>query len=135
MFFGFASLSIYKLPGPAQTRYQSGREEAAAIEVKVEAASPPCPLPFPIPLPMDSSRLLKKPKLEDEAIELNGETLAAKQDVGGNSGDASRGGGNDGDSLTEQEEALVALIEHRTKECQIIKKKIAHYQSQVFSAN
>ncbi|XP_042451845.1 uncharacterized protein LOC122036556 [Zingiber officinale] len=85
---------------------------------------------------MDSSRLLKKPKLEEEAIELNGETLAAKRDdVNGNSGDESRGvGGNDGDSLKEQEEALVALIEHRTKECQIIKKKIDHYQSQLVEA-
>lgn len=37
------------------------------------------------------------------------------------------------DSIDEQEEALVALIEHRTKEVQHIRKRIAYYQSQVSS--
>ncbi|WOL03885.1 U5 small nuclear ribonucleoprotein 40 kDa protein [Canna indica] len=76
---------------------------------------------------MDSSRLLKKPKLEDDAIELNGDGDKARPGANSNSGDASRSG-NDGESLREQEqeqeEALVALVEHRTKECQILRKKL-----------
>lgn len=41
----------------------------------------------------------------------------------------------DGDenSRDEQEEALVALIEHRTKEVEHIRKRITYYQSQVSS--
>ncbi|RRT57876.1 hypothetical protein B296_00039509 [Ensete ventricosum] len=76
---------------------------------------------------MDSSRLLKKPKLEDEPIELN---------KGDNEGKASNNNNSRADnvSLQEQEEALVALIEHRTKECQLLKQKLAHYKSQLEEA-
>lgn len=38
---------------------------------------------------------------------------------------------DNGDSRDDQEEALVALIEHRTKEVEHIRKRIAYYQAQV----
>ncbi|URE31525.1 WD domain, G-beta repeat [Musa troglodytarum] len=76
---------------------------------------------------MDSSRLLKKPKLEDEPIELS---------EGDNEGKPSNNNNSRADnvSLQEQEEALVALIEHRTKECQLLRQKLAHYKSQLEEA-
>lgn len=74
---------------------------------------------------MDSSRLLKKPKLEDEPIELIEGDNEGKPSNYNKSRD-------DNVSMQEQEEALVALIEHRTKECQLLKQKLAHYKSQVF---
>ncbi|CAL9037033.1 unnamed protein product [Musa banksii] len=76
---------------------------------------------------MDSSRLLKKPKLEDEPIELIEGDNEGKPSNYNKSRD-------DNVSLQEQEEALVALIEHRTKECQLLKQKLAHYKSQLEEA-
>lgn len=40
---------------------------------------------------------------------------------------------SDSDSRQEQEEALVALIEHRTREVKHLKQRISYYQSQVAS--
>ncbi|CAL9152663.1 unnamed protein product [Musa hybrid cultivar] len=76
---------------------------------------------------MDSSRLLKKPKLEDEPIELIEGDNEGKPSNYNKSRD-------DNVSMQEQEEALVALIEHRTKECQLLKQKLAHYKSQLEEA-
>ncbi|CAL9144439.1 unnamed protein product [Musa hybrid cultivar] len=76
---------------------------------------------------MDSSRLLKKPKLEDEPIELIEGDNEGKPSNYNESRD-------DNVSMQEQEEALVALIEHRTKECQLLKQKLAHYKSQLEEA-
>lgn len=58
-----------------------------------------------------SELIVKKPKQEEEEEEENG---------GCNSKD-------------EQEEALVALIEHRTKEVQHLRQRISYYKSQVLS--
>ncbi|KAK1309752.1 hypothetical protein QJS10_CPA08g00337 [Acorus calamus] len=56
----------------------------------------------------------KKPKVEEDESDMNG------------------GGG--GCSLEEQEEALVALIEHRLKEVQHLRLRATYYQSQVAEA-
>lgn len=60
-------------------------------------------------IPM-SELIVKKPKQEEEEEE--------------------NGGCN---SKDEQEEALVALIEHRTKEVQHLRQRISYYKSQVLS--
>lgn len=73
-------------------------------------------------------RLLKKPKLE-EPSDINGDESGRERGDGGIGG----GGGNDPDALQEQEEALVALIEHRSKEYEHLKQKVAYFKSQVCS--
>lgn len=65
-----------------------------------------------------ASPILKKPKLEHDVHHLIGT---------GEDTDA-RG---EGTSIAEQEEAFVALIEHRTREVEHLKKRISYYTSQV----
>ncbi|XP_048228504.1 uncharacterized protein LOC8275490 isoform X1 [Ricinus communis] len=61
-----------------------------------------------------STSILKKPKLEQH------------------SGEEENGGEREvGTSLQEQEEALVALIEHRAREVDHLKRRISYYQSQL----
>ncbi|KAL0918849.1 hypothetical protein M5K25_010890 [Dendrobium thyrsiflorum] len=64
--------------------------------------------------------LPKKIKLED-----NGATEPSESD-----------GGEDplGNSIQEQEEALIALIEHRSKEAELLSQKASYYQSQAETA-
>ncbi|XP_052184051.1 uncharacterized protein LOC127796045 [Diospyros lotus] len=61
---------------------------------------------------------LKKPKLEE----------------GEEQGGDENGKADDTTSFTEQEEALVALIEHRTKEVEHLRQRISYYQSQLDQA-
>ncbi|XP_019702879.1 uncharacterized protein [Elaeis guineensis] len=74
-------------------------------------------------------RLLKKPKLEEPSDVNGGESGRGRGDggVGG-------GGDNEPDALQEQEEALVALIEHRSKEYEHLKQKVAYFKSQLYEA-
>ncbi|XP_037495619.1 uncharacterized protein LOC105648715 isoform X2 [Jatropha curcas] len=73
--------------------------------------------------------IFKKPKVEQDG---DGEELVenaksmAEQENGGE--------GEEGTSREEQEEALVALIEHRTKEVEHLKKRISYYKSQLQEA-
>ncbi|GFZ17313.1 hypothetical protein Acr_26g0005830 [Actinidia rufa] len=60
--------------------------------------------------------VLKKPKAEEREEGLGGEVL--------------ENGTADNISRSEQEEALVALIEHRTKEVEHLRKRIDYYKSQ-----
>ena len=61
--------------------------------------------------------VLKKPKAEEREEEADGEV--------------SENGTAENISISEQEEALVALIEHRTKEVEHLRKRIDYYKSQV----
>ncbi|XP_008801180.2 U5 small nuclear ribonucleoprotein 40 kDa protein [Phoenix dactylifera] len=70
--------------------------------------------------------LLKKPKLE-EPSDVNGDESGRGRGYGGAGG----GGDNEPDALQEQEEALVALIEHRSKEYEHLKQKVAYFKSQL----
>ncbi|EHA8591017.1 hypothetical protein COCNU_scaffold030607G000010 [Cocos nucifera] len=74
-------------------------------------------------------RLLKKPKLEEPSDVAGGES-------GRGRGDGGVGGrrDNEPDALQEQEEALVALIEHRSKEYEHLKQKVAYFKSQLDEA-
>lgn len=67
---------------------------------------------------------LKKPKIEIEEKEAEEEEEEPEEE------------NNDGDMeeqiRKEQEEALVALIEHRTKEVEHLRQRITYYNSQVF---
>ncbi|GFZ03954.1 transducin family protein [Actinidia rufa] len=62
----------------------------------------------------------KKPKAEEREEEADGEV--------------SENGTAENISISEQEEALVALIEHRTKEVEHLRKRIAYYKSQLDQA-
>jgi response regulator RpfG family c-di-GMP phosphodiesterase len=75
---------------------------------------------------------LKKPKVEtndDNQPELLSTTTTTKK-MDDNYPDYNS---NDIDSRQEQEEALVALIEHRTNEVKHLGQRIAYYNSQVAS--
>lgn len=71
---------------------------------------------------MSGYPLLKKPKTEPEETEEEEEDPEEEK--------------NDGEMeeqiRNEQEEALVALIEHRTKEVEHLRQRITYYKSQVF---
>lgn len=73
--------------------------------------------------------LLKKPKLE-EPSDANGDDSGRGRGDGGVGG----GGDNEPDALQEQEEALVALIEHRSKEYENLKQRVAYFKSQLDEA-
>ncbi|XP_038685076.1 uncharacterized protein LOC119985003 [Tripterygium wilfordii] len=73
------------------------------------------------------SPILKKPKTEDnddyEGYELKQRTMIGKD-----------GEENGSVNVQEQEEALVALIEHRTREVEHLKRRVSYYKSELESA-
>ncbi|XP_058226504.1 uncharacterized protein LOC131335251 [Rhododendron vialii] len=73
---------------------------------------------------------LKKPKVEEREDDDEGKVAAmAKQENGVEEEEE-----EEEDSVVEQEQAMVALIEHRTKEVQHLRKKVTYYQSQLDEA-
>ncbi|KAM7272255.1 hypothetical protein ACFE04_026918 [Oxalis oulophora] len=91
------------------------------------------------PPPISLRPILKRPKLEHEEEEEDNNNNNNNNRNGAVSNDLEEEAKEKGDEeskknnvndLEEQEEALLALIEHRTKEVQHLNKRIAHYQSQ-----
>lgn len=70
---------------------------------------------------MNAPPVLKKPKTERREDSNGGGVAMAMAD-------------DNGDSRDDQEEALMALIEHRTKEVEHLRKRIAYYQAQVVNS-
>lgn len=76
---------------------------------------------------MSAHQFLKKPKVEPD-VENGGGSIGGEAN---NDGRDTPGDTND-ESRSEQEEALVALIQHRTKEVHDLRLRISYYKSQVF---
>ena len=74
---------------------------------------------------MNGSEGLKKPKREIESMEEDQEQQNPEKSC--------RTDDNDGEGISgrDEEEALVALIEHRTTEVEHLRNRISYYQSQV----
>nr|GMD11997.1 U5 small nuclear ribonucleoprotein 40 kDa protein isoform X1 [Ipomoea batatas] len=74
---------------------------------------------------MSAHPFLKKPKVEPDVENgggsIGGEANSDGKDVPEDTNDQSR---------SEQEEALVALVEHRTKEVHDLRRRISYYKSQ-----
>ncbi|KAJ4838398.1 hypothetical protein Tsubulata_017428 [Turnera subulata] len=75
--------------------------------------------------------ILKKPKLEHQNGDANDESAENKTtSIATHRGGGGEGGGDDDvNSRDEQEEALVALIEHRQREVQHHTQRVSYYQS------
>ncbi|KAH7850419.1 hypothetical protein Vadar_032612 [Vaccinium darrowii] len=74
---------------------------------------------FDIEQPLPSSAVAIR-RLREEREESDGEVAAMSDQANG----------AEEQSLIDEEEAMVALIEHRTKEVQHLRKKVSYYQSQ-----
>ncbi|KAI8544102.1 hypothetical protein RHMOL_Rhmol08G0269300 [Rhododendron molle] len=72
---------------------------------------------------------LKKPKVEERENDDEGKVAAMA-----NQENRVEEEEEEEDSVVEQEQAMVALIEHRTKEVQHLRKKVTYYQSQLDEA-
>ena len=61
----------------------------------------------------------------------SGEEMSASSTISKRVKEEEQSNGEDENSRAEQEEALVALIEHRTKEVEHLRQRISYYKSQV----